>query len=77
MEMAKGIEPGHRASTMDVKDVTPALPEVVADQYFFLTVMDSGLAGQGGGQIGAGVLRAPIECYEAARSDGARYPVPA
>ncbi len=31
-----------------------------------LPVMDAGLAGVGGGQIGAGVLRAPRECFEAA-----------
>ncbi|HVB52702.1 MAG TPA: DUF1116 domain-containing protein [Candidatus Acidoferrales bacterium] len=29
-------------------------------------VMDAGLAGRSGGQIGAGVVRAPIECFEAA-----------
>ena len=29
-------------------------------------VMDAGLAGRNGGQIGAGVVRAPIECFEAA-----------
>ncbi|MGE3967309.1 MAG: DUF1116 domain-containing protein [Dongiaceae bacterium] len=29
-------------------------------------VIDGGLAGKGGGQIGAGILRAPIECFEAA-----------
>jgi hypothetical protein len=30
-------------------------------------VIDGGLAGRDGGQIGAGVLRPPIECFEAAR----------
>jgi Protein of unknown function (DUF1116) len=29
-------------------------------------VMDIGVAGRGGGQIGAGVLRAPLECFSAA-----------
>jgi hypothetical protein len=29
-------------------------------------VIDGGLAGKGGGQIGAGVLKAPIECFHAA-----------
>jgi Protein of unknown function (DUF1116) len=29
-------------------------------------VIDGGLAGKDGGQIGAGILRAPIECFEAA-----------
>src|SRR5207248_2670563 len=29
-------------------------------------VMDIGVAGHGGGQIGAGVLRAPLECFSAA-----------
>ncbi len=30
-------------------------------------VIDAGLAGRDGGQIGAGILRAPRECFEAAR----------
>ena len=29
-------------------------------------VIDGGLAGQDGGQIGAGILRAPIECFASA-----------
>lgn len=31
-----------------------------------LPVMDIGIAGKGGGQIGAGTVRAPMECFEAA-----------
>lgn len=31
-----------------------------------LPVIDGGLAGKDGGQIGAGILRAPLECFEAA-----------
>jgi hypothetical protein len=31
-----------------------------------LPVMDIGIAGRDGGQIGAGVVRAPMACYEAA-----------
>jgi hypothetical protein len=29
-------------------------------------VADVGVAGRGGGQIGAGVMRMPIECFESA-----------
>ena len=29
-------------------------------------VIDGGLAGKNGGQIGAGILRAPLECFAAA-----------
>jgi hypothetical protein len=29
-------------------------------------VIDGGLAGRNGGQIGAGILRAPVECFAAA-----------
>jgi hypothetical protein len=29
-------------------------------------VIDGGLAGKGGGQIGAGILRAPLDCFTAA-----------
>ncbi len=37
-------------------------------------VIDGGLAGKGGGQIGAGILRAPIECFKAAaEAYSARY----
>ncbi len=32
-----------------------------------LPAIDGGLAGKDGGQIGAGILRAPIECFRAAR----------
>lgn len=40
-----------------------------------LPVMDIGIAGRDGGQIGAGIVRAPIECFEAALSSYAeRYP---
>jgi hypothetical protein len=31
-------------------------------------VIDGGLAGKGGGQIGAGILRAPLDCFSAATS---------
>jgi hypothetical protein len=31
-------------------------------------VIDGGLAGKGGGQIGAGILRAPVDCFTAAAS---------
>jgi hypothetical protein len=38
-------------------------------------VMDIGVAGKGGGQIGAGVLSAPVACFEAAAEEYARrYP---
>jgi len=37
-------------------------------------VLDAGLAGRGGGQIGAGIVRAPLECFQAAaRAYRARY----
>jgi hypothetical protein len=37
-------------------------------------VMDIGVAGRGGGQIGAGVLRAPLECFRlAAEAHSKRY----
>ncbi len=37
-------------------------------------VLDAGLAGRGGGQIGAGIVRAPIECFQhAAGAYAARY----
>jgi hypothetical protein len=31
-----------------------------------LPVLDVGIAGKGGGQIGAGVVRPPLSCFEAA-----------
>ena len=37
-----------------------------------LPVMDIGIAGRDGGQIGAGVVKAPIECFEAALAAYAR-----
>ena len=42
-----------------------------------LPVMDIGIAGRDGGQIGAGIVRAPIECFEAAvAAYEERYGVP-
>ena len=42
-----------------------------------LPVMDIGIAGRDGGQIGAGIVRAPIECFEAAvAAYDERYGVP-
>jgi len=35
-------------------------------------VMDIGIAGRGGGQIGAGAFRAPMECFTAAHDALAR-----
>ncbi|XTP34837.1 DUF1116 domain-containing protein [Mycobacterium sp. TJFP1] len=41
-----------------------------------LPVMDVGLAGRDGGQIGAGIIRAPRECFQAAiDAHRAKYPV--
>ncbi len=38
-------------------------------------VIDAGLAGRNGGQIGAGILRAPLECFEvAAKAYAERFP---
>ena len=37
-------------------------------------VLDAGLAGRGGGQIGAGIVRAPVQCFRAAaQAYAARY----
>jgi Protein of unknown function (DUF1116) len=35
-------------------------------------VIDGGLAGKGGGQVGAGILRAPLECFAAAAAAWSR-----
>ena len=42
-----------------------------------LPAMDIGVAGRDGGQIGAGIVRAPMECFErAAEAWRARYGAP-
>jgi hypothetical protein len=42
-----------------------------------LPAIDAGLAGVGGGQIGAGILRAPMECFvQAEEAWRERYPTP-
>ncbi len=39
-----------------------------------LPVMDIGIAGRDGGQIGAGIVHAPVECFElAAQAYQSRY----
>jgi hypothetical protein len=35
-------------------------------------VIDGGLAGKGGGQVGAGILRAPLDCFAAAAAAWSR-----
>jgi hypothetical protein len=40
-------------------------------------VMDVGVAGKGGGQIGAGILRAPIQCFQAAIESLEKTPIAA
>jgi Protein of unknown function (DUF1116) len=44
-------------------------------QTGIVPVIDGGLAGKGGGQIGAGILKAPMACFEAAaRAHAEAYP---
>jgi len=54
---------------------TPTAIDVVKVVESGITpVLDAGLAGRGGGQIGAGIVRAPLECFAAAaRAYTARY----
>jgi len=50
---------GYRGSPTGI-DVFKVLEEKV------LPVMDIGIAGKGGGQIGAGIVSAPVECFRQA-----------
>lgn len=61
-----GENPDYRIPLFSFRGTPTGIDARKVLQTGVLPVMDVGLAGRDGGQIGAGVIRAPRECFEAA-----------
>lgn len=65
-EITVGEHPVFRIPALGFRGVPVGIDIVRVLERGVTPVMDIGVAGRRGGQIGAGVLRAPIECFEQA-----------
>jgi hypothetical protein len=65
-EITVGADQGLRIPFLDYRGVPLGIDIFKVIETGVLPVMDAGLAGASGGQIGAGVVRAPRDCFEAA-----------
>jgi len=73
-EIALGEHPEYRIPFLSFRGVPTGIDVFRVVATGILPAMDIGVAGSGGGQIGAGVLRAPLACFEAATAAyGRRY----
>jgi hypothetical protein len=65
-EITHGENPAYRIPLFDFRGTPTGIDARKVVTTGVLPVMDVGLAGRDGGQIGAGVIRAPRECFEQA-----------
>jgi hypothetical protein len=65
-EITVGEHPEFRIPYFGYRGVPVGIDVELVLETGIVPVIDGGLAGRGGGQIGAGILRAPMECFEAA-----------
>jgi hypothetical protein len=65
-EITHGENPDYRIPMFAFRGTPTAVDARKVLATGILPVMDVGLAGKDGGQIGAGVIRAPRECFESA-----------
>jgi len=73
-EIALGEHPEYRIPFLSFRGVPTGIDVFRVVATGIAPAMDIGVAGSGGGQIGAGVLRAPLACFEAAAAAyGRRY----
>ncbi len=73
-EIVHGEHPDYRIPFLGFRGVPTGIDVFRVVATGILPAMDIGVAGSGGGQIGAGVLRAPLACFEAATAEyGRRY----
>jgi hypothetical protein len=73
-EIAIGEHPDYRIPFLGFRGVPTGIDVFRVVGTGIAPAMDIGVAGRGGGQIGAGVLRAPLRCFEAAVAEyGRRY----
>ena len=74
-DIATGENPDYRIPFLGYRGTPTGIDVMRVLETKTLPVMDIGIAGRDGGQIGAGVVRAPMECFEkAAAAYAARYP---
>ncbi len=74
-EITVGEDEDFRIPQFDYRGAPVGIDIFRVAETGILPVMDAGLAGVGGGQIGAGVVRAPLECFQAAvAAYGRTYP---
>ena len=73
-EITLGEHPDYRIPFLGFRGVPTGIDVFRVVATGIAPAMDIGVAGSGGGQIGAGVLRAPLACFEAATAEyGRRY----
>lgn len=65
-QITHGDNTTYRIPLFDFRGTPTAVDAVKVLETGVLPVMDVGLAGRDGGQIGAGIIRAPRECFEQA-----------
>lgn len=65
-DIALGEHPEYRIPFLGFRGVPTGIDIFRVVKTGIAPAMDIGVAGSGGGQIGAGVLRAPLACFEAA-----------
>jgi hypothetical protein len=74
-EIAVAENPDYRIPYLGYRGTPTGIDVLAVAESGVLPVIDAGLAGKDGGQIGAGTLVAPAECFaEAARRYAAAYP---
>ena len=67
-DITVGENPDYRIPLFDFRGTPTGIDIRKVLQTGTLPVMDVGLAGRDGGQIGAGIIRAPRECFELAQA---------
>jgi Protein of unknown function (DUF1116) len=73
-DITVGEHPDYRIPYFGFRGVPVGIDVLKVVETGIVPLIDGGLAGRGGGQIGAGVLMAPMECFEAAAAALARRP---
>jgi hypothetical protein len=74
-EITAGEHPEFKIPFLGFRGVPTGIDVYRVVETGITPAMDIGVAGRGGGQIGAGILRAPLTCFEdAAREHARRFP---
>jgi hypothetical protein len=68
-EITVGEHPDYRIPYFGFRGSPVGIDVLKVVERGIVPLIDGGLAGRGGGQIGAGVLMAPMECFDAAAAE--------